>query len=246
MSATFDAIVIGSGFGGAITACRLAEQGMKVLDSRARPALGGEGLPAPAGRCLALQPPRAGAAQWLARHEVLQEHRGLAGGRRRRRVARLQQRRARSPPVAVQQRLARGNHLRRAEALLRQSRPRDEPADLAGRPADPAVSSWRARRPRRPGTPIGSRRCRWRSRSLRTGTTSCPTRSRRSTRRRFTNAQGQQQGTCIHLGNCDIGCDVRAKNTLDLNYVPLAERHGAEVRPLHIVSAIERSNGGYR
>ena len=27
----FDAIVIGSGFGGAITACRLAEAGMKVL-----------------------------------------------------------------------------------------------------------------------------------------------------------------------------------------------------------------------
>ena len=51
----------------------------------------------------------------------------------------------------------------------------------------------------------------------------------------FTNAQGQQQGTCIHLGNCDIGCDVRAKNTLDLNYVPLAEQRGAEVRPLHVV-----------
>ena len=31
MSETFDAIVIGSGFGGAITACRLAEKGMKVL-----------------------------------------------------------------------------------------------------------------------------------------------------------------------------------------------------------------------
>jgi len=31
MSATFDAIVIGSGFGGAITACRLAEKGMKIL-----------------------------------------------------------------------------------------------------------------------------------------------------------------------------------------------------------------------
>ncbi|MDX1812251.1 MAG: NAD(P)-binding protein, partial [Gammaproteobacteria bacterium] len=32
------------------------------------------------------------------------------------------------------------------------------------------------------------------------------------------NAQGVEQGTCIHCGNCDIGCHVQAKNTLDLNY----------------------------
>ena len=51
------------------------------------------------------------------------------------------------------------------------------------------------------------------------------------------------QGTCIHLGNCDIGCDVQAKNTLDLNYIPLAERRGAEVRPLHIVRRIEAMTG---
>ena len=31
MSEKFDAVVVGSGFGGSITACRLAEQGMKVL-----------------------------------------------------------------------------------------------------------------------------------------------------------------------------------------------------------------------
>ena len=64
--------------------------------------------------------------------------------------------------------------------------------------------------------------------------------------RRFTNAHGQQQGTCIHLGNCDIGCDVRAKNTLDVNYIPRAEQHGAEVRPLHLVRAIEPGDAGYR
>jgi cholesterol oxidase len=64
--------------------------------------------------------------------------------------------------------------------------------------------------------------------------------------RTFTNAQGQQQGTCIHLGNCDIGCDVRAKNTLDLNYIPLAEQHGADVRPLHIARVIEPRGDLYR
>jgi hypothetical protein len=47
--------------------------------------------------------------------------------------------------------------------------------------------------------------------------------------RSFVNAQGQQQGTCIHLGHCDIGCEVRAKNGLDLTYLALAEKHGCEV-----------------
>jgi cholesterol oxidase len=62
----------------------------------------------------------------------------------------------------------------------------------------------------------------------------------------FVNAHGERQGTCVHLGNCDIGCDVRAKNTLDVNYLPRAERHGTEVRPLHLVRYIEPSDGTYR
>jgi cholesterol oxidase len=33
--------------------------------------------------------------------------------------------------------------------------------------------------------------------------------------KRFTNAQGVEQGTCIHLGNCDIGCDADAFDQLD-------------------------------
>lgn len=64
--------------------------------------------------------------------------------------------------------------------------------------------------------------------------------------RRFTNAQGVEQGTCVHLGNCDIGCDVDAKNTLDHNYIPWAEKHGAEVRELHLVNKIEPCDQGYR
>jgi cholesterol oxidase len=64
--------------------------------------------------------------------------------------------------------------------------------------------------------------------------------------RQFTNAHGQRQGTCIHLGNCDIGCDVRAKNGLDVNYIPRAEQRGAEVRPLHLVRLVEPQGGKYR
>ncbi len=64
--------------------------------------------------------------------------------------------------------------------------------------------------------------------------------------KRFLNMQGVEQGTCVHLGNCDIGCDVDAKNTLDRNYIPWAEKHGAQVRELHLVSNVEPVAGGYK
>src|SRR5262249_46949395 len=64
--------------------------------------------------------------------------------------------------------------------------------------------------------------------------------------RRFVNQHGVEQGTCVHLGNCDIGCEVDAKNTLDKNYLAVAERKGADVRPLHLATGIEPCSGGYR
>lgn len=59
------------------------------------------------------------------------------------------------------------------------------------------------------------------------------------------NPHGQEQGTCIHCGNCDIGCRVKAKNTLDLNYLAKARNDGAEIRPLHLARAIKPVDGGY-
>ena len=52
------------------------------------------------------------------------------------------------------------------------------------------------------------------------------------------NRHGVRQGSCMHCGNCDIGCRVQAKNTLDLNYLALAERAGAEIRPLTLVTHV--------
>jgi cholesterol oxidase len=62
-----------------------------------------------------------------------------------------------------------------------------------------------------------------------------------------TNKHGAKQGTCIHAGRCDFGCPVRARNTLDVNYLFLAEQTRlAEIRPLHFVTRIEPQNQGYR
>jgi cholesterol oxidase len=62
----------------------------------------------------------------------------------------------------------------------------------------------------------------------------------------FVNAHGRTQGTCVHLGHCDIGCDVKAKNTLDVNYLAVAETHHAEIRPLHLVRRVTPEGDGYR
>lgn len=63
----------------------------------------------------------------------------------------------------------------------------------------------------------------------------------------WTNEHGAKQGTCIHCGYCDIGCKVQAKNTLDLNYLAAARTAGAEVRANHIVRSLETiDSGGYR
>jgi cholesterol oxidase len=64
--------------------------------------------------------------------------------------------------------------------------------------------------------------------------------------KRWVNDQGVAQGTCTHCGNCDIGCPTQAKNTLDLNYLARAEQLGAEVRALHQVRCITPEGSGYR
>ncbi len=47
----------------------------------------------------------------------------------------------------------------------------------------------------------------------------------------------------MHCGNCDIGCPVDARNTLDRTYLARAETKGAEVRPLHLVTSIAQQDG---
>jgi cholesterol oxidase len=60
------------------------------------------------------------------------------------------------------------------------------------------------------------------------------------------NKFGVEQSGCTYCGECDIGCNVLAKNTLDLNYLALAEQRGADVAPLSEAVRIERDGGGYK
>src|SRR3954451_6265573 len=49
---------------------------------------------------------------------------------------------------------------------------------------------------------------------------------------------GVEQQGCQNLGRCDIGCPVNARNTVDITYIARAEQHGAEVRPLHAATSL--------
>jgi cholesterol oxidase len=57
---------------------------------------------------------------------------------------------------------------------------------------------------------------------------------------------GPARAGCILCGGCIVGCRHNAKNTLDKNYLYLAERRGAVVHPETQVNRIEPVAGGYR
>lgn len=62
----------------------------------------------------------------------------------------------------------------------------------------------------------------------------------------FFGGAGPSRRTCIDCGACMTGCRHNAKNTLVKNYLHLAEQAGAEVRPLTTVHDVRpRRGGGY-
>jgi cholesterol oxidase len=55
--------------------------------------------------------------------------------------------------------------------------------------------------------------------------------------------EGPARTTCIACGGCMIGCRHGAKNTLDLNYLYFAEKHGAQVFPETMVVDVKPLGG---
>lgn len=61
----------------------------------------------------------------------------------------------------------------------------------------------------------------------------------------FFEGRGPARTGCIECGRCLTGCPHGSKNTLDKNYLHLAGELGAEVRPLHQVTRLSPSENGY-
>jgi len=62
----------------------------------------------------------------------------------------------------------------------------------------------------------------------------------------FFGGDGPSRSGCVRCGGCIVGCRYGAKNTLDLNYLHLAEKGGAVVHPEHeVVDIRPLPSGGY-
>jgi len=245
MANRWDAIVVGSGFGGAVSACRLSEAGARVLVlERGR-------------RWSPETYPRGPLAPWFYAHDapaklngwldlrvfnrlIIAMGAGVGGGSLCYSSVLLEapaERFARGWPSEIQ-RDALQPHYDRSKGMLR---PRPIPdgqktrrAMLLARSAE--KRGWSDRYSSVPLAVSFDESWNYDLEGAIDAKHSHP----------FDNDQGRRQGTCVHLGNCDIGCDVHAKNTLDLNYLASAENHGAEIRPLSVVRRLQPDGTGWR
>jgi cholesterol oxidase len=222
MEAAYDAVVVGSGFGGGITACRLAEQGWRVCVLERGRRFGPGDFPD--------RPEQAPRMFFHARHNpggffdlrlmkdvAVMTGAGVGGGSLV--YANVQ---LRAPddvfddpawPAAIDA-VSLRPYYDRTEAAL----------DPRETPAEPALDKIRA----------------FDAMAARAGLVSSrlPIAVHFGEDRRHPFSGVPQQG-CDNLGRCDIGCPRNARNTVDITYVARAESHGAEVFPLHEVSQIE-------
>ena len=229
----FDVLVVGSGFGGSVTALRLTEKGYRVGVLEA-----GAGSPT----TTSPRPPST-PERYLFRPEVgcygiqrIDVAQGLPDpGRRgrRRRLAGLRQHalRAAAPPSTTTRRGAtsptggpswRRTTTRPSGCSASSTNPLRTPADEVMQQVADEMGVGDTFRPtpggrllRRPGPDAGRHR-----------------------RRPVLRRRGPDRNPCRKCGECMTGCRHNAKNTLVKNYLHLAEKAGAEVHPLTTVTRI--------
>jgi cholesterol oxidase len=228
----FDAIVIGSGFGGAVCSCRLAERGLSVCLLEKGRKWRAEEFPRPGD-------PRS--RWWFHKEAGLFEARrfrnirvivatGLGGGSLAyTNVQKTPYEQAfEGWPAPISRTYLLPYHARVQEMLD----PKPIPVDL---PRTRAFQSAHALVNTQGSVELPSLAIHW-PRDM----TNCE--------EPFTNRFGALQQSCNFCGECVFGCRRHAKNTLDLNYLLRAEQLGADIRPLSKAERLvplESGKGGY-
>ncbi len=241
MSTRFDAdvIVVGSGFGGAVTALRLAERGQRVLVLEQGRRVGPEQIVA-AKRSLfrLLWVPALGLrgffAQTLLRHVGLVSGVGVGGGSLVWASVLLEPKDAFYADPAWSQlgvdwRSELRPHYATAKHMLgRTPNPRLTEMDALLRQTAEALGAGASFGP----TPVGIL-------FARDGETPGQT-----VPDPFFGGDGPPRTTCRYCGGCLTGCQYGSKNSLDYNYLHLAQRHGARILPEHRVVGLRPLDGG--
>jgi cholesterol oxidase len=218
---SYDAIVVGSGFGGGITACRLAEAGWRVCVLERGRRFGRGDFPE--------YPEQAPGAFWhpalnpgglfelrLMRDLAVLGAAGVGGGSLVYASVQLrapEEAFAEGWPAAITRR-ALDPYYDRTEDAMQPSPTPDEPA-LRRIASFEALARRAERQPQR-----------------------LPLAVHFGEDRRHPFSGVPQQG-CTNLARCDLGCPRHAKNTIDITYIARAEGKGAEVYPLHEVERLE-------
>lgn len=220
MSQSYDAVIVGSGFGGGIAACRLAEAGKRVCVLERGRRFAGEDFPE--------DPGDAPGALWheslnpdgilemrMMRDVTVITAAGVGGGSLIYSSVQLR------PPDEVFERdwpaAIKPRELDRWYKLTEDAlQPKPTPAD----PDLPKVRAFAAA-----GRHVG-KEADLLPLAVHFGEA------------RENPFSGVKQEACQNLGRCNLGCPVHAKNTVDITYVARAEAHGAEVRPHHLAEEL--------
>lgn len=232
MEAAYDAVVVGSGFGGGITACRLAEQGWRVCVLERGRRFGSGDFPDRLAQFphALWHPTRNPGGMFdirIMRDVAVVTGAGVGGGSLV--YANVQ---LRAPdavfddpawPDAIDGGELDRFYARTEEALDPQLTPTRPPLPKVAAFARMAESAGRS-------------------------ALALPIAVHFGADRRHPFSGVHQQG-CDNLGRCDVGCPRMSKNTVDITYVARAETFGAEVYPLHEVHRIDapqRHGDGWR
>ncbi len=238
MDEHFDAIVVGSGFGGSVAAYTLTEAGMHVcLLERGAAYPPGTFPRSPADTARNFWDPSENLYGlfdvWsFSRSEAIVAS-GLGGGSLIYANVLM-----RKPPEWFDASRSAGTwplayadlepHYEAVEAVLQ---PQLFPSAAAPYPAVPKASAFREAAQRAGlepvATPLG----------VAFANVGEPPRPGAPLRETVPNLHGAPRSTCRLCGECDLGCNSGSKNTLDLTYLSLAERNGLDIRVMAEVRA---------
>jgi cholesterol oxidase len=239
----YDYVIVGSGFGGSVSALRLAEKGYRVLVVEAGKRWRTEDFPRsnwnlrkffwlPALFCYGIQ------RLTLLRDMLVLSGAGVGGGSlvyaNTLLVPPPEAFRTGHWPRGVDWREALAPHYETAQRLLGVTvNPRLWPGDLLLRDFAASLGREHTFRPTRVGVLFGER-------------------PGEAVSDPYFGGEGPPRSTCTQCGGCMVGCRHGAKNTLDKNYLWFAEKLGAEVLPETRVTRVEPLGGpagrgpGYR